>query len=80
MKYFLFTTADCPKCPEVKEFIQNNITFTGEIIKETDSRFQTLIQTYDIKIAPTLIVLDNKEIVIFSGSEIPEIQDFLSNI
>ncbi|PCI25459.1 hypothetical protein COB57_01940 [Candidatus Peregrinibacteria bacterium] len=79
MNYLLFTTTMCPKCPAVKEFITNNISFPGEILDNNSSDFMKQAATYDITQAPTLIIRkDNNEI--FRGSEIPEIQSFLSSI
>lgn len=76
MNYLLFTTTTCPKCPAVKQFIADNISFTGELIDNTRSDFMDLAQKFGVTQAPTFILLQQDQ-ELFRGSEICEIQDFL---
>lgn len=77
MNYLLLTTTTCPKCPEVKDFVSNNIKFDGEIIDETHPNFTELLGQYSVTAAPTMIITDDKGSEIFRGNEVSEIEDFL---
>jgi glutaredoxin len=78
MNYLLLTTTSCPKCPAMKEFIHEKLAgVSGEILDETSSNFIEEIQKYGVTVAPVLLIFkDEKEI--FRGSEICEVEDFLS--
>ncbi len=76
MNYLLFTTTRCPKCPEFKEFVAENVKFEGTILDETQPDFHDKIGEYNVANAPTIIVFeDGKEI--FRGSEVYELEGFL---
>jgi len=77
MNYLLFTTETCPKCPEVKKFVKNNIIFNWDILNNTNHDFMEKAQKYWVSQAPTFIIFDwGNEI--FRGNEVSEIEDFLS--
>ncbi len=76
MNYILITTTTCPKCPEVKEFVKNEISFEGEIMDETHPNFSDTLGKYGVTAAPTMIILKEGNEV-FRGNEVSEIQDFL---
>ncbi|MCT4592496.1 MAG: thioredoxin family protein [Candidatus Gracilibacteria bacterium] len=61
MKYILFTTTQCPKCPSMKEAVAAKIAFEGEVLSEQDSNFMELAQKYQVQSAPTLVVLNGEE-------------------
>ncbi len=78
MKYILFTTQTCPKCPEVKEFITTKVTFPWEMIDNTNPEFMVLAWKYGVTQAPTFIVFDDVDDEIFRANEVSEIQDYIS--
>jgi len=76
MKYLLFTTTTCPKCPAMKEFVASEIKFTGELIDNESSDFMEKAQKFSVDAAPTLIILDDADQEIFRGNEAQEVRDF----
>jgi hypothetical protein len=78
MNYLLFTTTRCPKCPEFKEFVADNVTFDGTILDETLPEFHDKIAEYGVANAPTIIVFDG-ETEVFRGSEVYELEGFLNS-
>ena len=79
MRYFLFTTTTCQKCPELKAFVEENVSFDGVILDENDFDFGVKMAEFGVATAPTFIVVDG-DLELFWGSEIYEIQEFLSNL
>lgn len=79
MKYILFTTTTCPKCPVVKSFVAEKINFEGEILDNSTPDFATQIQKFGVQNAPTLIIFDDSEKEIFRGNEVSEIENFLAS-
>ena len=78
MNYTLFTTTQCPKCPEFKTFVTEKIKFPGEILDETSLNFSDKIQEYGVTAAPVIIIFkENKEIL--RTSEIYDLEEFLKN-
>ena len=77
MNYLLFTTTRCQKCPEFKNFVQENIEFEGEILNETMDNFTDMIVTHNATSAPLLIIFNNKEEELFRTTEIYELQEYL---
>ncbi len=78
MNYLLFTTTRCPKCPEFKKFVTDNVSFEGKILNETMEEFGDLIADYDVSNAPTIIIFDDGREV-FRGSETYELEGFLNS-
>jgi hypothetical protein len=78
MKYLLITTATCPKCPAIKKFVTEKITFAGAILDNTSSDFATRIAKFNVTAAPTLLIFDQKNKEIFRGTEIYEVEEFLN--
>jgi thioredoxin-related protein len=76
MNYICFTTTSCPKCPEFKSFIAENIKFEGEILDETKPNFMEIISSHNVTAAPTILIFDSKKEV-FRTSEIYELGEFL---
>jgi len=79
MKYILFTTTRCPKCPAIKEYVKQNVKFAGEIMDETNPNFAKLIEEHEVQAAPTFIVWIDNGMEHFRGNEITEIEEFLKD-
>jgi len=79
MRYVLFTTTSCPKCPAVKAVVSEKVSFEGEILDETSPGFGDRISAAGVTNAPTFIVYDGEEEV-FRGSEVYEIEGFLDSL
>jgi glutaredoxin len=78
MKYILFTTTTCPKCPAMKEFVATEIDFPGEKIDNESSEFAQKAIELGVESAPTFIIFDDAEKEIFRGNEAQEVRDFLA--
>lgn len=78
MRYILFTTTSCPKCPEVKDFVAEHVPFGGEILDETDPDFGDLVGNFEVAAAPCFVVLGEEDEEVFRGNEVGEIEDFLN--
>lgn len=78
MRYILFTTTTCPKCPEVKEFVKN-IDLPGQIIDDSSPAFAILIDKFNVTAAPTFILLKNEMNgeEIFRADDVPTIESNL---
>ncbi len=79
MRYLLFTTTQCPKCPEVKTFVADSVPFVGDILDETTPDFMSQAGEYGITAAPVFLVFDDADQEVFRGEEVSQIQDFLSS-
>ncbi len=79
MNYICFTTTSCPKCPEFKSFITNNIKFEGEIWDETKPNFTEKIAEYGVTAAPTILIFEDEKEVLRT-SEIYELDEFLKKM
>lgn len=80
MHYLLFTTTACPKCPEFKAFVTDNILFKGEMLDENHEDFQAKAAEFEITMAPLLIVFSEYDEVLLKASEIVEVEDFINSI
>lgn len=79
MKYILFTTTTCPKCPAMKELVLQNVKFEGEILDNTASSFGERVQQAGVQNAPTIVIYDDKDNEVFRASETEELQEWLNN-
>lgn len=79
MNYILFTTTTCPKCPAVKQFIAEKVSFEGQTIDNTHPEFMNLAQKFGVTQAPTFILLEQNQ-ELFRGTENYEIQDYLKTV
>ena len=79
MKYLLFTTTTCPKCPAVKAFVAEKVDFPGEILDNNSPDFGTKAVELGVEAAPTMIIFGDSDQEIFRGNEVSEIEDFLAS-
>ena len=79
MNYKLFTTSTCPKCPEFKAFVAENVKFEGEILDEKTPNFMDQAQNYGITKAPAFLVFEGEK-EIFRTSETYDLDDFLKGV
>lgn len=76
-EYILLTTASCPKCPAVKEFLSEKLGDKCSYIDNTNNRFSSIVSNFSIQQAPCFLVLE-EENELFRASEIYEIEEFLN--
>ena len=79
MRYLLFTTTTCPKCPAMKEAISEQIKFDGEIVDDLNPSFFDKAKEFNISSVPTLIIFENDDIVgqIQDPSQLPDLLEKL---
>jgi len=77
MQYLLFTTLTCPKCPAVKVWVTENISFPGRIIDNGQADFMDLAMQYGVQEAPTFIALNENQAELWRANEVSEIQHYL---
>ena len=77
MKYLLFTTTTCPKCPTLKDFVVEKLDFEGEILDENFPDFAVRAREFAVESAPTLLIFDEEGRELFRGSEVSEVVEFL---
>lgn len=75
MKFKLFTTQRCPKCPEVKEFMQG-LDIEGEFIDASTPEGLEEAKKFNIMNVPLVIFFDGDKEVERAGS-IEEIKKVL---
>lgn len=76
MEYILFTTATCPKCPQFKAYVKEEVDFYGDVIDNTTPLFGDKIAEYDVKAAPTIIISD-EGVEKFRTSDLRELEGYL---
>lgn len=77
MNYLLFTTSSCPKCPEVKTYVQDNLGIRGRVVDNSDADFMNLATQHGVMQAPTLLVFCENKGEEFRGNEVGEIEYWL---
>lgn len=80
MRYILFTTTRCPKCPEFKDFVSRHLSFSGEVLDETRSDFSEKIAQYGVTQAPSIIFLEDRDQEVFRTNELSALKDFLKTL
>lgn len=76
MRYLLFTTTTCPKCPAMKSFVAENVKCEGETLDNTSPNFGEMIAQTGVQNAPTIIFYEG-DTEIFRASEVSEVDEFL---
>lgn len=78
MRAILFTLKTCPKCPSFKAFVQAKMPPAVEFeeINDEQENFADKVKEFDIRQAPTLIILDNAGQEIDRIHEQAEFEDF----
>jgi glutaredoxin len=78
MRYKLFFTPMCPKCPAIKEFIKTT-SVEGEFIDATTSEGLEQARKYEVSQLPTVIFLDDKGEVVSKAHSIEEVKRIVEN-
>jgi len=79
-KYLLFTTATCPKCPEMKEEVSKKISFDGELIDSGCDDFRARAERLNVISAPTLIVFDENDAEIARATDLSELDALIAKV
>lgn len=80
MKYKLFTTQFCHKCPQMKELLSSQTKVSGEIINASTPEGLEQARLFNVTGVPLVVFLDDDYNEIKRFSEKEEIKDFISKI
>ncbi len=69
MRYILFTSSNCQKCPKFRETVKTSIDFEGDILDEKQENFIEMITKYSVSAAPTIIIFDQDKEVFRTDDE-----------
>ena len=76
MRYILITTSTCPKCPVVKEYMEE-VEVEGEDVNASEPEGLEIAKKYGVTAVPTVIFLEgDEEVGRFYAKE--EIEEFLA--
>jgi len=78
MKYKLFFTPMCPKCPAIKEFMKG-IDIEGEFVDATTPDGLDQARKYEIISVPTVLFLDEKDKVVSTAHSLDEVKRIVEN-
>ena len=73
-KRMLFTTKSCPNCPTAKTYLKD--VCGVEYLDAAEN--MALVRTYNIKSAPTLVVVDDEEVSTYNG--LSDIRSYVDSI
>lgn len=77
MRYVLFTTATCPKCPAMKSFVAENIKFEGEVLDNNSENFGERIAEAGVQNAPTIVIYEDGGQEVFRTDEVDQLDEWL---
>jgi len=80
MRYLLFTTTTCPKCPAMKEEISKYITFDGEMMDDLNPDFFARAQEFGLSSVPMLIVFDDDNNEVARSQDPSEVSDLVAKL
>lgn len=79
VKYLLFTTTTCPKCPAIKAWIENHLSWCpGKVISNEAKDFMIQAQRHDITAAPTFLLF-SKEQEVFRTDDIGVLEHYFKH-
>ena len=80
MKYKLFTTQFCHKCPAMKEFMQSQDKVEGEVVNASDATGFEEAKKFSVTGVPCIVFVDDDggEVKKFKDKE--EVEEFLGNL
>ncbi len=68
MKYKLFTTKMCPKCPAMKEYMSSQDKIQGELVDASSPEGLDEARKFQVSAVPTVVFVDD------DGAEIADIK------
>jgi len=78
MRYLLFTTRFCHKCPKMKEYMAGQDKVNGAVVDASTPEGMEEAKRYNIQGVPTVVFLDEENIVLKKCSEKEEVEEFLN--
>ncbi len=78
MKYKLFFTPMCPKCPAIKEFMKET-GIEGEFVDAASSEGLEQARKYEVVSVPTVLFFDEKNAVISTAHDLEEVKRIVEN-
>jgi glutaredoxin-related protein len=78
MKYKLFFTPMCPKCPAIKEFMKGT-DIEGEFVDATNPEGLEQARKYEVISVPTVLFLDDKGKIVSTAHNLEEVKRVVEN-
>jgi glutaredoxin-related protein len=78
MKYKLFFTPMCPKCPAIKEFMKG-LDIEGEFVDATTPEGLEQARKYEIISVPTILFFDDKNEIVSKAHDLEEVKRVVEN-
>jgi len=78
MRYLLFVTPGCPKCPAVKKWCEQHPECSGEIIEVRDTDSMQKAADNMVQSAPTIIFWNDDGKELFRTDSVTELEILLS--
>jgi hypothetical protein len=80
MKYKLFTTQFCHKCPQMKELLSSQTKVSGEIINASTPDGLEQARRFNVTGVPLVVFLDDDSNEVKRFSEKEEVKEFITKI
>ena len=80
MKYKLFTTQFCHKCPAMKELMSSQDKISGEVVNCSAAEGFEEAKRFDVVGVPLVVFLDDSGNEVKRFTEKSEVEEFLGNI
>ena len=78
MKYKLFFTPMCPKCPAIKEFMKGT-DIEGEFIDATYPEGLEKARRYEVISVPAVLFLDDNDKIVSTAHSLEEVKRVVEN-
>ena len=78
MKYKLFFTPMCPKCPAIKEFMKGT-DIEGEFIDATTPDGLEKARKYEVISVPCVLFFDDKDEIVSKTHDLEEVKRVVEN-
>ena len=80
MKYKLFTTPLCPKCPAMKEFMAEQDKVQGEVVNAHTPEGLAEARKFQVSSVPTVVFVDDAGTEVKRCGTQSEVEEVLGNI
>ena len=78
MKYKLFFTPMCPKCPAIKEFMKS-VDIKGEFVDAASAEGLEQAKKYEVVSVPTILFFNEKNELISTAHDLEEVKRIVEN-
>lgn len=80
MKYKLFTTQFCHRCPAMKEFMASQDKVEGDVVNASDAAGFEEAKKFSVTGVPCVVFVDDAGEEVKKCTEKAEVEEFLGNL